>query len=70
MKYHRGIFVTWQQNNILKAATKRRGDLQRNDNNAETKLYNAKNAAKSHRIELFTSGNTFIVSSVCCRKYG
>jgi len=24
VKYHRGIFVTWQQNNILKAAKKKR----------------------------------------------
>ena len=57
---------TKNKNNILKAATKRRGDLQRNDNNAETKLYNAKNAAKSHRIELFTSGNTFIANLELC----
>lgn len=57
---------TKNKNNILKAATKRRGDLQRNDNNAETKLYNAKNAAKSHRIELFTSGNAFIANLELC----
>ena len=37
---------TKNKNNIFKAATKRRGNLQMNDNNAETKLLNAKNCSQ------------------------
>ena len=38
---------TKNKNNIFKAATKRRGNLQMNDNNAETKLLNAKNSSQT-----------------------